>query len=53
MHPMMLNVLERFGLRVTPAAPVASLLGVFLILAVLCFALTLIARRIPGLRRIL
>ena len=51
-HPMMLNVLERFGIRVTPAAPVASLLGVFLILTVLCFSLTLIARRIPGLRRI-
>lgn len=52
-HPMVLNVLERFGIRVTPAAPVVSLVGVFLLLAIVCFAFTLIARRIPGLRRIL
>ena len=52
-HPLLIHVLERVGLAVTPAAPVLGLLGFFLLLAVLCFTLVLIARKIPLLRRIL
>ncbi len=52
-HPLMLNVLERLGAAVTPAAPVLSLSLVFLLLTVLCFAISLVCRRIPLLRRIL
>lgn len=52
-HPLLINVLERVGLAVTPAAPVLGLLGFFLLLAVLCFTLVLIAKKIPLLRRIL
>ncbi len=51
-HPLMINVLERLGLVITHAAAVPGLLGFFLLLAVLCFALILILRRIPLLRRL-
>ena len=49
----MINVLERVGLAVTPEAPVLSLLGFFAVLSVVCFAIALAARRIPGLRKIM
>ena len=52
-RPLLIHVLERAGLAVTPAAPVLGLLGFFLLLAVLCFTLVLIAKKIPLLRRIL
>lgn len=52
-HPLLLHVLKRFGIAVTPAAPAASLLGVSALLAVFCFALTLAAKRIPVLRKLL
>lgn len=52
-HPLMLNVLERVGIAVTPAAPVLSLLGVFALLAALCFAVVLLARGVPVLKHIL
>ena len=52
-HPLLIHVFERVGLAVTPHAAVPGLLGFFLLLAVLCFALVLIARKIPALRRIL
>ena len=53
LHPLLIKVLGRAGLAVTPAAPVGSLLGFFVLLALVCFALALIARRLPLLRRIL
>ena len=52
-HPLMINVLERVGLAVTPAAPVAGLLGFFAVLAVVCFAAVLTAKRIPLIRELL
>ena len=52
-HPLMINVLERVGLAVTPEAPVLSLLGFFAVLSVVCFAIALAARRIPDLRKIM
>ncbi len=52
-HPLLINLLERVGIAVTGNAPLASLLGVFAVLAVLSFAFALIGRRIPLLRRIL
>ena len=52
-HPLMINLLERVGLAVTPRSPVLSLLGVTALLAALCFALVMLARRVPFLRRIL
>ena len=52
-HPLMINVLERVGLAVTPEAPVLSLLGFFAVLSVVCFVIALVARRIPGLQKIM
>jgi hypothetical protein len=52
-HPLVLNVFERFGLAVSPEAPIISLLGVFAALAAVCFAGAWIARRVPLLRRIM
>ena len=43
----------RAATGMAPHAAVPGLLGFFLLLAVLCFALVLIARKIPALRRIL
>jgi surface polysaccharide O-acyltransferase-like enzyme len=52
-HPLMINVLERFGLAVTTSAPVLSLLGFFVLLAAVCFVFAMVARRIPLLRKIM
>lgn len=52
-HPMMINLLERLGLAVTPAAPVSGLAVMFFALSISCFALVYIAKRIPGIRRLL
>ena len=52
-HPIVIEAIERAGFCVTKGAPVLSLLGFFLLLTALCFALVLIARRAPLLRRIL
>ena len=52
LHPLMINVLERFGLSPTPAAPVSSLLVFYLALAAACFALTFLLRRIPLVKRL-
>ena len=51
-HPLMLNVFERVGLAVTPAAPVSSLLLVYAALAAVCFALVFMLRKVPVLKRI-
>ena len=52
-HPLMINVLERIGLTVTPAAPFSGLLILFVSLAVICFALVYIAKKIPVIRKLL
>ena len=52
LHPLMINVLERLGLRPTPAAPVSSLLVFYLALALLCFALAFVLRKIPLVKRL-
>ena len=52
-HPLVLNVFERFGLAVTRRAPMSSLLMVCVLLTLSCFALVLAARRVPLLRRLL
>ena len=51
-HPLMINVLERFGLRVTPAAPLSSLFVFYAALAVSSFAPVFVLRRVPGLKRL-
>ena len=52
-HPLLLNVFERFGLAVTRRAPISSLLLVCALLTPSSFALVLAARRIPILRRLM
>lgn len=52
MHPLMINVLERFGLAPTPLAPVSSLLVFYLVLALSCFALAFVLRKIPLVKRL-
>ncbi len=52
-HPLVINALERAGLAVTPAAPVRGLLLLFTVLAPVCFAAALAAKRVPLLRRLL
>ena len=52
-HPLMINALERIGLTVTPEAPFSGLLLLVLTLAVLCFALVYIAKKIPVIRKLL
>ena len=53
LHPLLLNLLGRAGLAVTPDAAVGSLLAVTAALAVSCFALVLALRRLPPLRHFL
>lgn len=38
-HPMMINLLEKLGLEISPAAPVSGLFVMFAALAISCFAL--------------
>ncbi len=52
-HPLLINVFERFGFAPKPAAPVLSLLGFWAALAAVCFALVPVLRRLPLVRRIL
>lgn len=52
LHPLVINVFERLGFAVTPAAPVLSLLCFFAALAAVSFALVLILRRVPLLKRL-
>ncbi len=51
-HPLVIEGIERFGFRVTPKAPVLSLLGFFLLLAALCFAIALAGKKLPVVKRI-
>ena len=51
-HPLMINVLEKLAFTVTPAAPVLSLLVFYAALAVVCFALVLVLRKVPVLKRL-
>ena len=53
LHPLMLNVLERFGVAVSLDRPIGSLLGVAALCAVLCFAVSYIAKKIPLIRNLL
>lgn len=52
-HPLILNLLGRFGLSVSSARPVLTLLGVVLLLAAVCFALVAIVWKIPLFRALL
>ncbi len=52
-HPLMIKVLERAGLAVSAAAPVGSLLVFFAALALSCFALCLLGKRLPLVRQIM
>ena len=53
LHPLMLNVLERFGIAVGLDHPIGSLLGVSALCAVVCFAVSYIAKKIPVIRNLL
>ena len=53
MHPMMINVLELAGLGISRDAPVKGLLLMCAVLALSCFALVFIAKRIPIIRKLL
>jgi len=52
-HPMMINLLEKLGIVITPKAPVSGLLALFAVLAVSCFALVAVAKRIPFVKKLL
>lgn len=52
-HPMMINLLEKLGLVISPQAPVSGLAALFAVLAVSCFALVAVAKRIPFVRKLL
>ena len=52
-HPLMINVLEVLGIAIVPEALVSSLLAQLAILAISCFALVAVAKRIPILRKLL
>ena len=49
----MLNMLERLGVAVGLEQPIGSLLGVSALCAVLCFAVSYIAKKIPVIRNLL
>ena len=53
MHPLVINILERFGIGIAAARPIPGSLGFTALLALSCFALTYIARRLPLVRRLL
>ena len=53
LHPLMLNMLERLGVAVGLEQPIGSLLGVSALCAVLCFAVSYIAKKIPVIRNLL
>lgn len=53
MHPLLINLLEQLGLSASLERPVISLLLFTLVLAVVCFTLTAIAKKIPGIRKLL
>lgn len=53
LHPLMLNILERFGVAVGLQHAVLSLLGVAALCAVLCFAVSYVAKKIPLVRNLL
>ena len=52
-HPMMINLLELVGLGIGQDAPVSGLLILCAALAVSCFALVFIAKRIPVVKKLL
>jgi len=52
-HPMMINLLELAGLGISQASPVSGLLILCAALAVSCFALVFIAKRIPIINKLL
>jgi len=52
-HPMMINLLEKLGMTISPEAPVSGLLILFAVLAVSCFAAVAVAKRIPFVRKLL
>ena len=52
-HPMMINLLEKLGIVIRPEAPVSGLLALFAVLAVACFAVVAVAKRIPLVRKLL
>lgn len=52
-HPMMINLLEKLGLVISPEAPVSGLAAMFVVLAVSCFALVAAAKRIPFVKKLL
>ena len=52
-HPLMINVLEALGLGIAPETPVTGLLAQLVVLAIACFALVALAKRIPLVRKIL
>ncbi len=53
MHPLGINILERFGLGLSGDYPLLSLFVFVTVLALGCFALTALAKRIPGIRKLL
>lgn len=53
LHPLMLNALERFGFAVRLEHSVGSLLGVSMLCAVVCFAVSYTAKKIPLIRNLL
>lgn len=52
-HPLMINVLELLGFGISADAPVSGLVLLCVLLAISCFALVFIAKRIPIVRKIM
>lgn len=52
-HPMMINILGRLGLSVSAERPTVSLLGFTAVLALVCFTLVFIAKKIPFVKKLL
>ena len=52
-HPLMINVFEVLGLGISVEAPVSGLLRLCTLLALSCFALVFVAKRIPFVRKLI
>lgn len=51
-HPMMINLLERFGIAVRKATATRDLLLLLAVLSISCFAIVYVAKRIPLIKKL-
>lgn len=53
LHPMLINILEVLGLHMTLEMPLLSILGFTAVLALVCFGLAAIGRKIPLIKKLI